>query len=258
MKMLKAPPAGRKPGFTLIELLVVIAIIAILAAILFPVFSRARENARKTSCLSNLKQIGLAFTQYSQDYDEYMIKGRYSPSATSSWMLRLEPYAKSRQIFRCPSAKDEETFRFENGEGYLFMNAATRDTVSLASYSVNNAYQDYPLTVFGNNNTANANIQSMHLAGIEDPSGTIAMGDSRCGIPTNTTCYQVIARSVLANEDPVLFGPTSKTQGMFVARHLAGANFVFVDGHAKWLKIDEVGKRAKNGTDWKYFTAIED
>jgi prepilin-type N-terminal cleavage/methylation domain-containing protein/prepilin-type processing-associated H-X9-DG protein len=97
------PPRGRRSGFTLIELLVVIAIIAILAAILFPVFSRARENARRSSCQSNLKQIALGLSQYTQDYDErYLIQGTTSPAATFAEIL--QPYVKSRQIFLCPSA----------------------------------------------------------------------------------------------------------------------------------------------------------
>lgn len=100
-------------GFTLIELLVVIAIIAILAAILFPVFARARENARRASCQSNLKQLGLGIMQYVQDYDErypayvrqygitYQNNGVNMPYLV--WQLQVQPYLKSRQIFACPS-----------------------------------------------------------------------------------------------------------------------------------------------------------
>src|SRR5262249_16401824 len=97
-------------GFTLIELLVVIAIIAILAAILFPVFAQAREKARQASCLSNTKQLGLAYIQYVQDYDGYL------PAAFSGWQgdvdwhdgnwwwgQRIYPYIKSRNVYRCPS-----------------------------------------------------------------------------------------------------------------------------------------------------------
>ncbi|MCD6362217.1 MAG: DUF1559 domain-containing protein [Armatimonadetes bacterium] len=92
-----------KRGFTLIELLVVIAIIAILAAILFPVFAKAREKARQTSCLSNLKQIALASLQYAQDYDEKL--ETYSSPHVGSWREMIEPYCKNTQLFYCPSRK---------------------------------------------------------------------------------------------------------------------------------------------------------
>lgn len=107
----------KKNGFTLIELLVVIAIIAILAAILFPVFAKAREKARQTSCASNLKQIALSILQYSQDYDEryplsYPVTGVEGTRASACggnpsywWMDALEPYVKNEQIFHCPSGE---------------------------------------------------------------------------------------------------------------------------------------------------------
>jgi prepilin-type N-terminal cleavage/methylation domain-containing protein/prepilin-type processing-associated H-X9-DG protein len=105
----------KRNGFTLIELLVVIAIIAILAAILFPVFAKAREKARQASCLSNIKQLGLAFMQYSQDYDEVLPAYAWagtesvtwpggSVSVSNPWFLRIYPYTKNIQVFNCPSA----------------------------------------------------------------------------------------------------------------------------------------------------------
>src|SRR3954469_17430376 len=103
MQLLRRP--GKRliiRGFTLIELLVVIAIIAILAAILFPVFARARENARRAACQSNLKQIGLGIAQYTQDYDE-RLPGVGGQNTTYSWRSRIDPYIKSTQIFLCPS-----------------------------------------------------------------------------------------------------------------------------------------------------------
>jgi prepilin-type N-terminal cleavage/methylation domain-containing protein/prepilin-type processing-associated H-X9-DG protein len=90
----------KKTGFTLIELLVVIAIIAILAAILFPVFAKAREKARQSSCLSNVKQLQLASLQYSQDYDEMMCP---SWNNYTQWYNNLQPYLKNTQILYCPS-----------------------------------------------------------------------------------------------------------------------------------------------------------
>ena len=97
----------KKSAFTLIELLVVIAIIAILAAILFPVFARARENARRSSCQSNLKQIGLGVLQYTQDYDEFYPMGTWQYNGTSApevrWSQSIQPYVKSTQLFMCPS-----------------------------------------------------------------------------------------------------------------------------------------------------------
>src|SRR4051794_32549832 len=104
----------RKFGFTLIELLIVIAIIALLAAMLFPVFSRVRENARRSACASNLKQIGLAITQYCQDYDEtlprfsladtsYLGFAGYDGADGPRWADEIFPYIKSTQVFNCPS-----------------------------------------------------------------------------------------------------------------------------------------------------------
>ncbi|BCM89611.1 hypothetical protein IAD21_01458 [Abditibacteriota bacterium] len=123
---MKFASSNNRSAFTLIELLVVIAIIAILAAILFPVFARARENARKSSCQSNLKQIGLASMQYAQDYDESLYPHRFNatgrnPFLTANggsysttditgtaqdkifWISLLQPYIKSYQVFVCPS-----------------------------------------------------------------------------------------------------------------------------------------------------------
>src|SRR5690606_25468617 len=95
-----------KTAFTLIELLVVIAIIAILASILFPVFARARENARRASCMSNMKQIGLGIMMYAQDHDNRLMQyngGNRRGGETPYYHEAIQPYLKSYQIFRCPS-----------------------------------------------------------------------------------------------------------------------------------------------------------
>src|SRR6202167_5949037 len=111
-------PTLRKSAFTLIELLVVIAIIAILAAILFPVFAQAREKARAISCLSNVKQITLSFEMYIQDYDEEMVPHLVYDTGDSTaptifgfpqaytWVKLLDPYTKSYQIYHCPDSSD--------------------------------------------------------------------------------------------------------------------------------------------------------
>src|SRR5688500_15553661 len=126
----------KNAGFTLIELLVVIAIIALLAAILFPVFSRARENARRASCQSNLNQIGIAAAQYSQDFDETICPAIINPNGTATlfpahpvYIDILQPYVKSYHAFMCPSSPRRDMTRYE-GTGH---NESTRRV----SYGIN-------------------------------------------------------------------------------------------------------------------------
>ena len=176
-----------KKAFTLIELLVVIAIISILAAILFPVFGRARENARKASCQSNLKQIGLAFMQYAQDYDNYgpSAAGRTQTVATSntgrkSWPTLLMPYVKSRQLFVCPSASATREARADiaspasstaGGNGYCGVStsgdvddqgdaAASQAASELSGVNGNGGMLSYGMNVLAYNGWLSANFNS--------------------------------------------------------------------------------------------------
>ncbi len=127
----------RRPrtGFTLIELLVVIAIIAILAAILFPVFAKAREKARQSSCQSNLKQIALAALQYCQDYDERMVRSEwwatgtlFQPTQQRTSLQLVSPYVKNVQIFRCPSASSTSLTPGTAGSAYIQVPSAQYGT----------------------------------------------------------------------------------------------------------------------------------
>ena len=119
------PRAGRRMGFTLIELLVVIAIIAILAAILFPVFQKVRENARRASCESNMKQALLGLTQYVQDNEETTPPGWIQENGNGPavfWDMLAQPYIKSTGVFQCPDDPDHTTAQFnakQNSQGFV-------------------------------------------------------------------------------------------------------------------------------------------
>jgi prepilin-type N-terminal cleavage/methylation domain-containing protein len=149
----------RKSGFTLIELLVVIAIIAILAAILFPVFARARENARRASCQSNLKQIGLGITQYVQDYDERMPLYDGGNAATTGWAKAVYPYTKSYQLLKCPSTLYRPD-NFPNGWGL----------------GTGSTYNDYGFNIY---------LHAINIASVEFPTSIDLLsfrGDGQCDL----------------------------------------------------------------------------
>ena len=199
----------RQRGFTLIELLVVIAIIAILAAILFPVFARAREKARQTSCLSNIKQIALAGLMYIQDYDERFPghecrwQSPWVPGvrATLCYAAKLYPYTKNVQLFRCPSG----THYAEPGHD-------------------GNAYGNNLRYVAGRVGGGNCAL----LAQIASPAETIWYVDANRGYARAPACCGVTTTGPLCTQAP--------TVDNILYRHNDGANFAFVDGHCKWWK----------------------
>jgi prepilin-type N-terminal cleavage/methylation domain-containing protein/prepilin-type processing-associated H-X9-DG protein len=208
MKLIKAHP---KQGFTLIELLVVIAIIAILAAILFPVFGRARENARRSSCQSNLKQIGLGFAQYTQDYDETFPVEQMNATASPGpygWADGLQPYLKSIQIFQCPS-----------------------DTREPTSDPTAAGYTDYFYNIGLARGAGGTTVRGATLSQVDFPTFTIVTAETNhTGSGGQTSNARGANRGGSGNAQTVGGG------SLAMQRHLEGSNWLFVDGHVKWLR----------------------
>jgi prepilin-type N-terminal cleavage/methylation domain-containing protein/prepilin-type processing-associated H-X9-DG protein len=186
----------RKRGFTLIELLVVIAIIAILAAILFPVFAKAREKARTTTCMSNEKEMTLGFVQYVQDYDEHLPEREYTTAAgvNTSWRSMISPYLKSTQIFACPSNTVNTQF--------------CTDANFPRSYGVNGNDGQNPSTPCPSSG-------GLTLAAVDAPAQLILVAEITQGW----------------SECPVF--TQNPNWGNFFCGHTAVSNFSYVDGHAK-------------------------
>jgi len=209
-----------KRGFTLIELLVVIAIIAILAAILFPVFARARENARRTSCQSNLKQVGLGLRQYTQDNDELFpltyvdvnASGTFNAGDTG-WVVAIQPYVKSYQLFQCAS----ETNGMVSSPG-----TTSSDTAG---------YTDY---------WYNAGLAGMNESGINFVANTIANGDGDSG----HAAYCLSGNGGTAPAPCAAWTAGTAPGSGYAVRHLDGANFAYADGHVKWLRPTAVAAAA--------------
>ena len=238
--------AHTRSAFTLIELLVVIAIIAILAAILFPVFARARENARRSSCQSNLKQIGLGILQYTQDYDETLPRAYYRASTVVTdpkWMDVVQPYVKSTQLFTCPSDSGA------NSE-YVFPDSA-RTARRYGSYGyINGYFSDNARTTVGENNVS--------LSRLEQPTETIMVTDCIGGTGNADIGWADIASQPTArpNENPPSFGTTTNTR-LVPARHLDTINTLFADGHVKSLNLGTISRTNAAGA-LPLFTIEED
>ncbi|MBC7288429.1 MAG: prepilin-type N-terminal cleavage/methylation domain-containing protein [Armatimonadetes bacterium] len=221
-------------GFTLIELLVVVAIIAILAAILFPVFARAREKAAQTSCLSNLKQIGLAVMMYAQDYDERLlfayivtpvqVRNRYvrwyypnDPSRTENrlyWSDLIQPYAKNEQLCICPSNPMDWT-------GY--------------SWNIHVGYAGALFTLPGYENRTGPEYTGYPLAQIKFPAETLVLVDhSRIGRVNSQYSspwyYNFIGWPGSVYDQPACWLPGT---------HNDGQNVILADGHAKWYRYPQ-------------------
>ncbi|MBC8143645.1 MAG: prepilin-type N-terminal cleavage/methylation domain-containing protein [Armatimonadetes bacterium] len=269
-----APPRNVRRGFTLIELLMVIAIIAILAAILFPVFAQAREKARQTACLSNLKQLGLSLSMYGQDYDETLMTTQLDGLR---WPQLLAPYIKQRSFVTCPSANYDLPVA-----GTLTYADCVSDPVGTppgtndyyyglyASYGYNYAYLspsavcpdafDTPgaeCAVTPSTGTAHVMLPVTHgvtiastatnlvaglpMAGVESASQTVAMADSvssPIGSPTKLTWGYFVVRppQVWAKTAPTTID--RETFGRIAPRHHGTVSTLFVDGHVKSLPVN--------------------
>ena len=210
----------RKQGFTLIELLVVIAIIAILAAILFPVFARARENARKSSCMSNLKQISTGMMMYVQDYDERFMNGHYSVTqidGSAFWFERVLPYVKNAQVFTCPSAPQAVNFHsWGNPPNFAG---------KVIKYGVTGAA------------VARSATTTYALAEFTHPAETALVGDSYHQYPNGAAQY---AAANECNGTPGCSCGTARPANEANARHMGGSNLGFCDGHVKWAPFSTI------------------
>jgi prepilin-type N-terminal cleavage/methylation domain-containing protein/prepilin-type processing-associated H-X9-DG protein len=242
----------RGRGFTLIELLVVIAIIAILAAILFPVFAQARDKARQSTCLSNARQMGIALTMYTQDYDETYPWSIGLPAATTpAWGGLIAPYVKNLDVFQCPSNQDVWVSWMGNRE--RFKEAGPRNYT--ANAEVLPWLDAKPRPEFGRFH----NNKIRTLAEIPEPANTISIFETaRAGtvypqqspFKDSHHWWSVLNDGVayLAWKRPnAAFGKEEDWDYVALLRHQGGSNYVFADGHAKWFK-PEATLRARQAT----------
>jgi prepilin-type N-terminal cleavage/methylation domain-containing protein/prepilin-type processing-associated H-X9-DG protein len=206
--------SSARKAFTLIELLVVIAIIAILAAILFPVFGRARENARRSSCQSNLKQIGLGIMQYTQDYDERFppafsgnVSINGSAPAEAAWTALVQPYIKSTQVFVCPSNTKNTTYMSRTNNTIL-MSYICNGIADANNYG---GVQPINRPAYGG---------GANLSQFQAPSQTLVVLENIGGSPA---------------ESLFTVGDVGTGQVDFT-NHLGTSNFLFADGHVKAQK----------------------
>lgn len=223
----------KSSAFTLIELLVVIAIIAILAAILFPVFARARENARRASCQSNMKQIALGVLMYAQDHDGAVFPYKYQSASNpdGSEMNVLVPYIKTLKVFQCPSSKQ----KYDGSS----VNCTTNPTHwYCSSYGFPAVHVSLNMKAILMNVAFGGN--TIIMDAIPLPAQTCMLAETKRSIDaTNTWGYTRFNGSDLT---------ATGFDGLIVPdRHFDGSNYAFVDGHVKWLKAETaLTPRAQN------------
>jgi len=232
-------------AFTLIELLVVIAIIAILAAILFPVFAKVREKARQTSCLSNTKQMGLAFMQYSQDNDEKNPCGVnwYYPGG-NGWAGQVYAYVKSKKVFLCPSDStgDAEHSSYAYNSNNTNPTGASVDSYSIAKYNAPaktvlvfevqgnyfGATDGWDVSTDANDHTGSGGYSPAGFGISGSNNAYVVSGAGAFNSPVNL----IMATGYLRGVKPVDYPRFNAPKG----RHTDGSNFLMADGHSKWLR----------------------
>lgn len=250
-------------GFTLIELLVVIAIIAILAAVLFPVFAQARAKARQTVCLSNTKQLGLSFRMYSQDYDELMPVNRScvggaapgfqtctSGITTTGWVDMVQPYIKNLGILKCPN-DSTPVLRPQIGGYVISSNPDARTNRNRTSYAKNNNIGNVPPPFGYTVSDAQIAFQAATIMlfewgpnqgggdnGLEDHGAPFNIQRDLKDQPADSCAPMDGLNHPNANANSLLSSDQLAALGNVVSskRHNEGANYIFCDGHAKWQK----------------------
>ncbi|MER3474339.1 MAG: hypothetical protein C4335_09985 [Armatimonadota bacterium] len=206
-------------AFTLIELLVVIAIIAILAAILFPVFARAREKARQTSCLSNMKQMGTSSMMYVQDYDErfplsYYVSANAQGPCAFTYLGAVEPYVKNRQIYQCPS--EPRAINVDAAARALGLPGGECGSFTWASYNFN-----YALTNIGT-----------PIASIEFPAETAVASDGNLAAQQNSCAWNLLDSPVQARHNDIVNASYADGHAKTFTAKLSGCSGINVNGNA--------------------------